>query len=374
VNKKTLRHLIIKSLTDQGFIIRDGKILPPENLNKENLRELHKSAVQHKLEMAKKSYFGLEQKFLSRIACGTEVAPEYISPKIYLVSPGSDDELIFRYASLHWSIPVSSGYGRRLRFLVTDRYNDKLIGIFGLCDPVFSIEGRDSWIGWTCEDRKERLSKVMEAYVMGAVPPYSFLLCGKLIAMLATSNEVREAFRRKYEGKYSLIGRRPYQGDLAMLTTNSALGKSSIYNRLSFQKRPLYFHAGFTKGSGEFHFSNGIYKAIFEYASINCKPTAKNGSWGRGFRSRRETIKKCLSAIGLSTEWLYHGIRREIFIVPLAQNTRAFLCGNDTDLRCFDQPADELMTWFRERWLLPRAARDNRYTTFMSSSYRLWDH
>lgn len=207
---------------------------------------------------------------------------------------------------------------------------------------------------------------------MGAVPPYSLLLCGKLIAMLATSNEVRDAFRCKYAGRHSLIRGRPHAGQLAMLVTASALGRSSIYNRVTYEGRPLYVHAGFTKGSGEFHFSNGVYDSIFGYATANCQPTAKHARWGCGFRSRREVIKKCLAAIGLSSDWLYHGVRREVFVVPLAQNARRFLCGEETELAWFDQPANRLFAWFKDRWLLPRAARDCRYAYFERSSYRLW--
>ena len=40
-----------------------------------------------------------------------------------------------------------------------------------------------------------RLRNVMDAFVLGAVPPYRELLCGKLVAMLAASDEVRDAFR-----------------------------------------------------------------------------------------------------------------------------------------------------------------------------------
>jgi hypothetical protein len=31
-----------------------------------------------------------------------------------------------------------------------------------------------------------------------------------------------------------------------------------------------------------------------------------------------------------------------------------------------------LFDWFRERWLLPRAARDDSYRSFEAQSYRLW--
>ena len=59
-----------------------------------------------------------ESKLLSRFASGKEVQPGKIKPRLVEVKRHSQDELLFRYACLHWSIPVSSGYGRRLRFLV----------------------------------------------------------------------------------------------------------------------------------------------------------------------------------------------------------------------------------------------------------------
>jgi hypothetical protein len=66
---------------------------------------------------------------------------------------------------------------------------------------VFSVKARDEWVGWTVEKRRERLKHVMDAFILGAVPPYSYLLGGKLVAMLAASNEVRQAFREKYRGQ-----------------------------------------------------------------------------------------------------------------------------------------------------------------------------
>jgi Domain of unknown function (DUF4338) len=139
---------------------------------------------------------------------------------------------VFRYLQLHWSIPVSRGYGRRLRFLVIDENNEKVMGLIGLGDPVYSLGVRDSWIGWDSETKKQKLYHVMDAYVLGAVPPYSFLLGSKLMALLALSKDVREAFKRRYANRESLMSgqvRPPY---LALITTASALGRSSTYNRL----------------------------------------------------------------------------------------------------------------------------------------------
>ena len=99
----------------------------------------------------------------------------------------------------------------------------------------------------------------MDLFVLGAVPPYSYLLCGKLVALLATSQAVQKAFSHRYHGRQSCISRKPLDGRLALLTTTSALGRSSLYNRLRYRELPAFRSVGFTRGFGDFHFSNGIY-------------------------------------------------------------------------------------------------------------------
>jgi hypothetical protein len=213
----------------------------------------------------------------------------------------------------------------------------------------------------------------MDAFVLGAVPPYSMLLCGKLVGMMVASSEVRAAFRRKYCGYQSLISGKELDGRLALVTTTSAFGRSSVYNRLRFQDRLLFQNAGFTRGSGEFHFSNGLYGAMSEYANRYCEPTAKKQAWGDGFRNRREIVKKCLTKVGLSTEWIYHGIEREIFVVPLARNTREFLRGEQKKLLWLDQPSSALFEYFKNRWLVPRSVWDLRYKSWCPEQWRLWE-
>jgi hypothetical protein len=367
-----LKSLIIKSLRKQGFRVRNGRVSLPVNPDKETIRAIHAEAVRHKVARSEEGLRRFEPTLLTRIASGGEVIPDRIIPELVEVEPNTVNELLFRYASLHWSVPTSSGYGRRLRFIVTDKQNGKLIGILGLGDPVFRLADRDAWIGWGPTAQRENLRHVIDAFVLGAAPPYSFLLCGKLTAMLAASNEVREAFRRKYSGSRSLILQKPMDGRLALITTSSALGRSSIYNRLKYKDRLLYQSVGFTRGSGEFHFSNGLYGPIHRYAARYCRPTAKQDSWGNGFRNRREVIKKYLAKVGLPTDWLYHGIRREIFVVPLAHNSREFLRGEHPKLLWYDTPACELFAFFRDRYLLPRSQRDDKYRSYSAAEWAIW--
>lgn len=369
---RQLRSRIEDSLVAQGFKIDGDALVLPDAPDKQQLRRLHREAVKHNQDRSKSGLVKHEPRLLSHIANGDEVVPEAMSPGLDLVEPGTEDERLFRYVRLHWSIPVSAGYGRRVRFLVRDRFNGKLIGIIGMGDPVFGLRPRDEWIGWDYNARRQRLRSVMDLFVLGAVPPYNSLLCGKLVAVLAASREAVAAFRRKYGGRASYIRQKAFDGRLALLTTTSALGRSSVYNRLRCDGGARFRSVGYTSGSGDFHFSNGFYRDLRQFALKHCDATAKHEAWGAGFRNRRELVRKTLPKLNLSTKLMYHGIRREVFVVPLAKNSTAYLRGEDSQLRYYDQSVDDISGWFRERWLLPRAGRDGSYRGFRRGGWRLW--
>jgi hypothetical protein len=120
VKASILRDKILVSLRKQGFRLRAGVVLPPDSLTKEKIRSLHELAVAHRRERAKEGLYRKEAQLLKKLAYGSEVDPAKILPRLIEVQPNSRNELLFRYAVLHWSIPVPSGYGRRLRFLIVD--------------------------------------------------------------------------------------------------------------------------------------------------------------------------------------------------------------------------------------------------------------
>jgi hypothetical protein len=367
-----MRQRIVESLQDQGFIHRNGLLIPPLFVDKHMMREMHVPAIRLAKLKAEAGLRRHQEHLLRCFARGDEVDPTAFSPKLILVRPKTEEELLFRFAKLHWSIPVSAGYGRRLRFIVIDESNEKLVGIIGLGDPVFALKPRDNWIGWSRDQCRVNLHNVMDAFALGAVPPYSNLLAGKLVALLVASDEVQAAFARKYGHTSSLINERELRSRLLLVTTTSALGRSSIYNRLRVAERTVYQPIGFTRGSGEFHFSNGVYADIRRFAEAHCIPTAKQERWGAGFRSKREVIRKTLVTLGLSGDWLYHGLKREVFAVPMAANTREMLRNEASDAQWHHASVAELGGWYRSRWMLPRASRDERYRSFDPSSLRLW--
>jgi hypothetical protein len=212
----------------------------------------------------------------------------------------------------------------------------------------------------------------MDAYVLGAIPPYARLLGGKLVALAAVCDEVRRAFARRYANRQSLIAGKTREPHLALVTTASALGRSSLYNRVRIGKRTVFESVGFTGGWGEFHFSDGVYERLTDFANEHCVPTAKQEKWGSGFRNRRELVRKALGKLGFSQDLLNHGIQRELFVAPLAMNVRQFLRGETAKPRYYKLPFKKAVEFWRERWLLPRAARDDSYREFDKEEWRLW--
>ena len=380
--RASLRHQVEQHLARQGFVLNNGRILAPVLTDKSRLRALHWEAVAEQRCRAENTLRRHEANFIRRIACGDDVDISKIEPTLVPVTSSRTEEAaLWRWCALHWSIPVSNGYGRRLRFLVVDRgHDDKVMGLIGLADPVFGMKPRDEWIGWNWERRKIALTNIMDAFVLGAIPPYSALRGGKLIALLATSHDVRQAFQIKYGDRRTIISQRNPHAQLALITTTSAYGRSSVYNRLQRPDRTLSFlPVGFTSGSGDFHLSGSIYTSLMEYAKRNglAQRTQRHERWP-GYeagspRSRRAVFDCALTALGFDPKALrLHGVQRQVFVAPLMANASSFLRGEDSEPDWSDLPSSDLVRWWRDRWAVPRACRDDTWRGFHPETWRLW--
>ncbi len=298
-------------------------------------------------------------------ANGSEVQPEKIKPKLIPVEkPDSFEGRLFRFATSLWSVPVSRGYGRRMRYLVMDAHNNKLMGLFALGDPVLNMKARDTTIGWTVKDRMERLYHVMDAYVLGAVPPYNDLLIGKLIALTTTTDEVRRRFRKRYSDNVTVIAQEKKRADLVVVTTTSALGRSSIYNRLSVKKGASFTSIGYTSGYGHFHISDELFERLRNWMRGSEGSYADNHRFGQGPNWRMRLLRQAFQKLDVQPEAINHGIQREVFMAPLAHNYKDILTGASVRPAYQTVPLREVMHQFRERWLLPRAERIQRWRTW----------
>lgn len=302
------------------------------------------------------------QKYVNRLlqhfACGEEIDPARVRPVLCPIdSAESADARLFRLATLLWSVPVSRGFGRRMRYLVRDETNGKLMGIFALTDPVFNLRARDAWIGWDANDRRERLVDVMDAYVVGAVPPYSSLLGGKIVAALMTSQEVANDFAHKYGDMRGIISQKVKSPKLALITVTSALGRSSLYNRLRIPGMFTFERVGMTEGWGHFQVPDALFMQMRKLLEYEGHSYASGHQYGDGPNWRMRVVREALKRAGLDENLLRHGVAREIYAAPLGVSWRDALCGRTPLGEVLRPSAAELGRRAVARWLIPRAER-----------------
>lgn len=358
-----LKRNITAQLRQLGFTVtREGKIEPPDVSTKDTIRQLHGRHRTERLKSEREWIRSKSQKLLGHFANSEEVRVDKMRPVIEEVVTGKETGDLFRFASLLWSVPVSKGYGRRLRFLVRDDANGKLIGLIGLGDPVFNLRTRDEWIGWDVRAREKRLCNVMDAFVLGAVQPYSAILGGKLVAALVASKEINAHFQKKYSGRVGIISEKRRVARLVLVTTTSSLGRSSVYNRLKVNGNLLFQPIGYTQGFGHFQFPERTFDLMIEVlkerAHPYVDPELQGYRYGGGPNWRFRVIRAALEELGLRQQLLQHGISREVYAIPLATNWRQFLLGQQKRAKFDLFTVEEISTYCLDRWMKPRAARN----------------
>lgn len=363
-----IREAVIDHLRKAGFLICDdpsGNGRPTIALNipageeKDFLRRLHEPArrmvLRRHQDWIRQNWGRLSPFF----APGSAIDPERIRPVLVeVVEPWQMD--LLRLARLTWSLPYSSGFGRRLRFLIMDEGNRNvygqpfLIGILVFQSPPLSFPPRDRLFRYPPGRKVELVNQTMDIQTLGALPPYSHLLGGKLVALAAASNEVRETYFRKYRHRPTVIEERFIPPHLVALTTTSAFGRSSLYNRLRYRGEPIAVPIGPTEGYGIFHLEP-LYPMLRNF--LSSMGIGLRGGFHDGPRVRWQICVRALQKAGLSASILRHMVPREAFLFPLIRNLEDYMEGRSAEPAYRDLPFRDLAEHWRERWLIPRASR-----------------
>ena len=217
--------------------------------------------------------------------------------------------------------------------------------------------------------------------VCGAVPPYTPILGGKLVAMFACSPEVVSAYRTKYaeqesEIASSMAGRpivRP--STLVWLGTTSLYGVgSSQYNRLRMPAEELggqvgdrleYVALGKSEAYGTSQFSAETVAELVSLVQQSSNGQRVNSIFGEGVSPKLRKIRDGLNALNLPADaLLQHGRQRIVYGVPLVRNLRQFLLGMDSEpeyLFNLEEPSQgtaAIARWWSRRWLSKRIMCD----------------
>lgn len=354
----SLRRKIRRQLRSLGFRKSGGGALEIDGDDKALVRSLHGPQRADCLSTHSDFLSRRTPKLLQHFASGREINPAAIQPELERVSTGTWQAGLFRLAALTWSVPVSNGFGRRLRYIVWDAQNEKILGLIAIGDPVFNLSVRDNLIEWDADDRRERLVNVMDAYVLGALPPYNMLLGGKMVACLVRSRQIYNEFTRTYGSAVSIISGKAKSPRLLAVTTSSSMGRSSVYNRLKLDCVQYFQPIGYTRGWGHFHISDDLFLELRDYLRSIDHPYADQHRFGQGPNWRLRTTRAALKALGFRDDLLRHGIGRQVFFCRLASNAVPILRTGKgrpdlESLLTLRQVSDLAL----ERWILPRARR-----------------
>lgn len=367
-SKQRIKLFIIRDLTNLGWDFKFGKkieVVPPEIYDKDTIRQTmsvkrqeiinnNKIWINNNIDIAR-----------SNLADGSQVIHSEIEPVIEVCETKAQKDLfrIFRY---YWSSPYSDYVGRRIKLLIRDNAlpNKPVIGIAALGSPIIHIPDRDDFIGWDKQMRTKNLIYTMDAYVIGALPPYNYLLGGKLVSLLLAAKEVRKIYEEKYKDKITIIDKRQANSLVGIFTT-SLYGRSSQYNRLNYQNNLLYQPIGETKGYGTLHLSN---ETIHEMVSfLKSKNIVINHKFGDGPSWVMRVIAKAGELVGFDHNFLLrHSFRRSIYFLPLAKNYQKFL--NDKVLRpvYYNYTKKELIDYWKNRWFEKRKMQEDVIKNVMS--------
>ncbi len=348
-----VRLLIIRDLLRLNWQVKFEKdmvkISPPDVYEKKVIKKM---MALKRYEIIKKHIKWIRENVsLARnnIADGKDVLQSEILPEIEVCNSPNQHRL-FRILRFYWSSPYSEYVGRRLKLIIRDAALSQkpVIGIIALGSPIIHIPERDNWIGWDIKTRSDNIIYTMDAYVLGAIPPYNYLLGGKLLSYILASNDIRKIYSRKYEKRITLIKKRK-ANDLVAIFVTSLYGRSSQYNKIRFYNDLLFKHIGETKGYGSLHLSDETFSAMKKLL-YNSGILVTN-KFGDGPNWKMRLIRTTGDILGFDSDFLLrHSFKRWIYLVPLAENFKEFLQGKEKNINYKNYPLGDLISFWRKRW------------------------
>lgn len=362
--QRKLKLKIMTVLKGQGFKINPH--LRPSQQTKRAYKRIQQKSRLEQISLNKKFLENFQPKAKEYCKDGSEIIPEEISLELRGIEADTFLGDLFRWWNfMWWSMPYQRSYGRQMRFMLWDKTHDLPFGLISLQSPVLRMAVRDKTLGIPREKLDYWVNMSMNAQRVGALPPYNELLGGKMVALTLSSNEIRHAYKRKYENIVTIMEKRKLNANLLFITTTSAFGKSSLYDRLKYNDEVIAQSLGYTRGAGTFHIPEYLYReilAFLEGEGIDTRTT-----YGYGPSRKIKLLDTAFKMLGIS-EFHYHGIKREYFLFSHVKNLREVITLGQKPI-WFDRPFDDLIEFWKQRWAIPRSQNTNKWREFSTKEF-----
>ena len=247
--------------------------------------------------------------------------------------------------------------GRNLKFNIRDRKTEKLLGQISIGSDVTSLGVRDSYIGWSKDDKfkKGKLNNTAIASSIVAVQPLGYnMLGGKLIAAMATSPVIRKAWRDMYDDTLVAVG------------TTSLYGIHSQYNGI-----PHYKTLGESKGLISIKPDDSVYEPWHQWIKENRSEEytkkitnerirnginmgLESGKTGPVSGIKQRILGMIFNELGIKQSQYNHGFHRGIYLAMMYDNGCEFLrdeiCEDKLVMkRKFVEGDEYSITWWKKK-------------------------
>ncbi len=237
---------------------------------------------------------------------------------------------------------------KEFKMLLKDKNTNQYLGILNLSPDVYSYEARDKFIGWTNQNKAEkihvnggkmqpRISFLINIQCCVGLQPIAHNLnIGKLLVALVFSREVLEKYKEKY-GYY-------YAG----VCTLSLYGKGIQYDRLKEIK-----YIGETKGYGVSHIPFSIMEKIIEF--VKKYNPDKYEYYTHRFLNKMRLMRYFVSEYDCLKEYVFHQNKRGIYFGYTGTNNHLFFQGIQNTFQ-IDKTKNiqDIVIWWKDRWARPR--------------------
>ena len=273
--------------------------------------ELLVGNIEEVYKMAKRTYFEEKKEFIRQ---EMDEALSYLTKpaknplvSIEILPVTRNTAPLFRFLSEVFSLPpVYLNFGRSLKFFLWDDRNDKPVAVANMISPTFRMKARDEYLGINELNRENIVNRGLYLNVFNVFYPYNNIFSELLIN--TQSPEIVELYKRKYEGKITLIKKRNLNPNLLFIYTISRFS-STIF-------KPAFFdYVGDTKGYGSFHLPSSV-KSILRSAS-------KKGYKNNFFSGSSYDMTAISNVLG--ERFTEHRLPKHIYVSTLVSNYKDVL-------------------------------------------------
>lgn len=251
--------------------------------------------------------------------------------------------------------------------------------------------------------KNERLgSNILDLSVCGSIAPYSFLLGGKLVSLLAGSPEVEAIYKKNYQTSPSIIAsimaNKPIYKNpslLAITTTSLYASGSSQYNRIKIPRNDSYIfnpkinepleykNIGTSEGFGTFQFSSTTILLAEKLNNNKDEGTKSSGTransiFGEGASPRLRKIREILDKFKIpGDKILNHSYKRIVYVYSLVKDIQKEIFKiNLSPEYILTQENPKAVTealclfWF-QRWAVKRISQNDIANAINQNSFKI---